>query len=466
MFKAILSKFNNNQDKEIEERKEENGHSTELDYQIRFGVEHEILPNRINYEPIYIITSIIAEKGAFLNKYYHTLYSQNKMVSPYSIEEFIVLAPFKLSGVNVVKIEMPRKNLAPNLCERVYIVFNDNYTRHLYITIEYGNKMCMWADGEYELVGQICDNELEMIEDVIKEEEIFEGKYSDVLETLMGEVKPKEPLLTDNEEIIRHSQLFIQSLMYVQKLKDENKREEASRLIKEIIKKESAKYEDTDLVEYHSFRNSFEALLYANLYHPYNAERQEKKQGAPTQEDLSGAYLVYGIMMLEQKQYDKALDILWEGHRINPVNIPILFALADAYKGKNYLKSYYSVIQNAHSCAVRKQDIARIYRYYAYYYTQIKDYNTAFSFIYAAKFFDAQGFTNALREIEKLADKTFSEPTIDELKETLRTKNISWGAKELTLGVISLLEKEYFQSQNQQGMKMCAELKREVSFEN
>ncbi len=465
MFKAILSKFHDNSDKEIEETHEEE-HNAELDYQIRFGVEHEILPNRINNEPIYIITSIIAEKGAFLNKYYHTLYFQNKIVSPYSIEEFIVSAPFALAGVNVVKIEMPQKNLAPNLCERVYLVYNENYTKHLYVTVEYGNKMCMWVDGEYELIGEISDNELQVLEDVIKEEEIFEGKYSDVLETLMSEVKQKEPLLTDNEEIIRHSQLFIQALIQVQKLKDENKREEASRLIKEIIKKESAKYEDTDLIEYHSFRNSFEALLYANLYHPYNAEKQEKKQGAPTIEDLSSAYLVYGIMMLEQKQYDKALDILWEGHRVNPVNVPILFALADAYKGKKYLKSYYSVIKNAHSCAVRKQDIARIYRCYAYYYTQIKDFDTAISLVYAAKCFEAQGFTNALREIEQLAGKTFKEPTVEELKETLKQKNIPWGAKELTLGVISLLEKQFFQSQNQHGLKMCAELKKEVSFEN
>ena len=206
--------------------------------------------------------------------------------------------------------------------------------------------------------------------------------------------------------------------------------------------------------------------MYANLFHPYNPEKQEKKQIVGTQVDLASAYLVFGAMMLEQRQYDKAIDIFWQGLKINPVNVPLLFALSDAYKGKNYLKSYLSVISRAHSCAIRKTDIARIYRGYAYYYTQMKDYDTAFSLVYAAKYFDAQGFTQALREIEQISEKTFQEPTIDELKKTLGQKDIFWGAKELTISVVNLLDKEYTQSQNQQGIKMCAELKKEITFEN
>lgn len=463
MLKNILSKFKNNSDENIEEIKEQ---QSDVDYKIRLAVERDILPARIDCEPIYIITSIIAEKGTFFNRYYNALYSQNKMTSPYSFEEFLVSVPIDISGAQVIKIEMPQKHTAPDLCKSAYIAYNQNFTKYLYIAQNYDDKMYMWADGEFEELGEVCDNEIEIIENAISEEGIFDERYSDILETLTGDTKKKEPLLTDNEKILEHSKLFLGALINVQKLKEENKREEASRLIKEVIKKETLKYENDDLIEYHSFRNSFEVLLYSNLYHPYNPEKQEKKQIVLTQEDLAGAYLVYGVMMLEQKQYDKALDILWQGHKINPVNISILFAIADAYKGKNYLKSYHSAISMAHSCAVRKQDISRIYKGYAYYYTQIKDYDAAFSFVYAAKCFDALGFTNSLREIEKISEKTFKEPTVDELKETLNARNIFWGAKELTVSVISLLEKEFFQSQNQQGMKMCAELKKEITFEN
>ncbi len=440
-----------------------------IDFQIRFGIEHNILPSRLNQEPIYMITSIIAEKGAFINNYYRNIYAQHKKPSPYTFEEFDVSAPFDVEGAKVVRIEMPKTNLTNTLCERIYIVYNHNYTKHLYVTVESFDqqlKMCMWADGVHEQIGDISDNELNMLEKIIVDEEIAEEKYSDVLETLMKDAKPAEPLLTDPAEIAKYSQVFLAALMQVQKFKQDNKRDEALKLIKEVIKKESVKYIDTDLVEYHSFRNSFELLLYANLFHPYNPEKQEKKQIAATQVDLASAYLVFGVMMLEQRQYDKAIDIFWKGLEINPVNIPLLFALSDAYKGKKFLKSYLAVISRAHSCVIRKVDIARIYRCYAYYYTQMKEYDTAFSLVYAAKYFDAQGFTNALREIEQISGQTCSEPTIDELKAKLKQKDIFWGAKELVVSVVSLLDKEYTQSQNQQGMKMCQELKKELTFEN
>ena len=448
---------------------EEKTTTSDIDFQIRFAVEHNILPSRLNYEPIYMITSIIAEKGAFINNYYRHLYSQHKQQSPYTFEEFDVSVPFEIAGVNAVKIEMPKKNIANTLCKRVYLVYNENYTKHIFVTVEYFDeqlKMCMWIDGEHEQIGDVADNELEMLERTIIDEEIAEEKYSDVLETLMKDAKPAEPLLNSPEEIAKHSQIFLTALMQVQRLKQENKREDALKLIKEIIKKETVKYTDTDLVEYHSFRNSFEILLYANLFHPYNPEKQEKKQIVGTQVDLASAYLVFGVMMLEQRQYDKAIDIFWEGLKFNPVNVQLLFALSDAYKGKNYLKSYLAVISRAHSCAIRKADISRIYRCYANYYTQMKDYDTAISLVYAAKCFDAQGFTQALREIEQISEKSYAEPTIDELKNTLRQKDIFWGAKELTVSVVSLLDKEYTQSQNQQGIKLCAELKKELLFEN
>ena len=447
----------------------ENNSVSDLDFQIRFLFEHNILPSRVNQEPIYMITAIIAEKGVFLNNYYRTLYQKHKLQSPYTFEEFDVSTPFEIAGANVVKIEMPEKNIKDTLCKRVYLVYNRNYSKHLFVTVEAfreQSKMFMWVDKEYEEIGDVFNNELEILEKVIIDEEIKEEQYSDVLETLINNIQNTEPLLTDKDEIEKHLKVFLGALLQVQKLKQENRREDAQKLIKEVIKQESSKYQNTDLIEYHSFANSFEVLLYANLFHPYNPEKQQKKQIIGTQVDLASAYLVFGAMMLEQKQYDKAIDILWKGLESNPVNIQLLFALSDAYKGKNYLKSYLRVIKRAHSCAIKKTDIARIYRCYAHYYTQIKDYDIASSLIYAAKYFDAQGFTTSLRELEQLSEKTFQEPTLDELKETLKQKDIYWGAKELTVSVVNLLYKEYNQNQNQQGIKMCAQLKQELLFDN
>lgn len=442
---------------------------SDLDFQIRFAVEHSILPSRIASEPIYMITSIIAEKGAFINNYYRNIYLQSKLQSPYSLEDFVVSAPYELSSARVVRIDMPEKNLKNTLCRRIYLVYNEGFTRQLYVTAEYfdeGLKMCITADGEHSQVADISDNEEEILKQIIEEEEIAEGNYSDVLESLTAKQKSAEPLSDDPEKIRIHSAEFTRALTEVHNLKSDNKREDALKLIKDIICKEAAKYKDDDITEYRCFRNSFEVLLYANLYHPYNPERQEKKQIVGMQVDLAAAYMLWGVMMLEQRQYDKAIDILRAALKANPVNVPVMLALADAYRGKGYLKSYLAMISQAHSCAVRKTDIARIYRCYAYYYTKMNDFDTVFSLIYASKYFDIKGFSTALREAEKISEKTISEPTAEDLKQTLMQKNIAWGAKKLTVSVVSLLDKEYTQSGNAAGLKMCAGLKKELSFEN
>ncbi len=443
--------------------KEETPTAFDVDFQIRFSVEHNILPSKINQDPIYIITSIIAEKGAFINNYYRTLYARHNLPSPYTFEEFEVSVPLELAGAKVIRIRMPEKNLCEKLFNYVYIIYNERYTKHLYACAD-NSKMYLFIDGEFEEIGEPTDNEIELLEQIIIDEEIAEENYSDVLENLMKDAKPPEELLTDAEEIANYSRVFMAALLQVQKLKQENKREDALKLIKEVIKKETVRYEDTDLIEYRSFHNSFELLLYANLYHPYNPEKQQRKQIIGTQVDLASAYLVFGAMMLEQRQYDKAIDILRKGLKYNPVNIQLMFALADAYKGKKYMKSYLAVVSMAHSCALRKTDIARIYRYYSRYYTEMKDYDTAFILLYSAKYFDAQGFTEALREVEQISGKTCAVPEISELKTKLGEKEISWGAKELVVSVVNLLDKEFTQNKNQQGMRLCTELKKELSF--
>ncbi len=442
---------------------------SDSDFQIRFAVEHTILPSRIDSEPIYMITSIIAERGAFINNYYRDIYTQNKQLSPYTLEDFVVSVPYVVSSAKVVRIDMPEKNLKNTLCKRIYIIFNESFTKHLFVSVEYFDeqlKMCITADGEHEQISDIADNEEELLKQIIEDEDISEENYSDVLETLMKDQKTSEPLLENDEQIRRHSAEFTHTLAQIHNLKLENKREDALNLLKDIIRKEASKYKDDDITEYRCFRNSFEVLLYANLYHPYNPEKQEKKKLIGMQVDLSAAYMLWGVMMLEQRQYDKAIDILRAALKANPVNVSVMFALADAYKGKNYLKSYLSIISQAHSCAVRKSDIAWIYRCYAYYYTKMNDFDTAFSLIYASKHFDIKGFGTALRETEKLSQQSFPEPSVEEIKQNLIQKNISWGAKNLAVGVVNLLDKEYTQSQNSQGLKMCADLKKELSFEN
>ncbi len=442
-----------------------------IDGQIRFLVEHKIIPAKLNDDPIYITTSIIAEKGKYLANFYNNLYAQQKTDCPYTADDFNVGIPYDIAGAKAVKIEMPEKNLFPALCKRVYIVYNEKFTKVLYITVEATAdnqlKLCAWIDSEHEEFGIIDGNEEQMISDIVADEEVMEEKYSDILDKLMAETIGTAPkLLTDPQEIQKHNAVFMNALMQSQKFKQEGKRDEALKLIREVIKKEAINYVNTADKEYHCFRNAYEMLLYANLYHPFNPEKQTKKQLEGMQVDLSSAYLVLGAMMLEQKQYDKAIEIISKAVEANPVNVQFLFALADAYKGKKYLKSFLAIIKRAHVCAYKKVDIARIYRNYAYYYVQVKEFELAANLAYASKYFDSntQQFNNCMKEIEKEAEQTFSEPSVDELKKSLAENTIAWGAKELSASVINLLNQQFTAVKNEQGMKMCAEMINELKL--
>ena len=443
----------------------------DADFQIRFLVEHRILPLKLNDDPVYIITALASDKGVYINNIYNGLYIQNKLENPYKSEDFVVSDPFELGGVKAIKIDMPEKNFADTLCKSVYIVYNDKYTKYLYLTLEMDNdgkeKLGSWIDTEHEEYDIENKNITDAIVEIIEDEEITQEKYTNIIEKLFAQEVTPTGIFTDPQEQKKHAQMYMNALMQVQKYKQQDKRDEALKLIKDVIRKEAANYVDTDEKEYHAFRSAFEVLLYANHVHPYNYEKKMKKKIEGMQIDLASAYLVYGAMMLEKQQYDKAIDILWKGVDANPVNVQILFALADAYKGKRYLKTYLNLMKRAHVYAVRKVDIARIYRNYAYYYIQIKNYDLAIILAYASKYFEKSEklFLDCKKEIEREAQKQYEEPELDTVKKTLLANGIAWGAKDLAKSVANMLKNQFIQAQNEQGVKMCDEILSELNPE-
>lgn len=443
------------------------------DSQIRFVIEHKLMPSKLIADPVYVITSLISDHGAYINNFFTMLYKQNNLETPYTLEDFSVSVPMDIAGVKVLKIDMPKKNIMPSLCRTIYIAYNEHFTKHLYATVEAAENdeytLAAWIDGEHEEYGVVSDDELKVLESIIADEEIAEPPYSGVIQKLMENAQPlPNGLPTEPEEIKKHVNTYMGAVMHAQKLKREGKKEDAFRLIREIIRKEAIEYNNDENTEYHCFRNVFDIMLYANLYHPYNPENGQKKLLSAMQVDISAAYLVYGAMMLEQKQYDKAIDIFWKAVEANPVNLQLMFALADAYKGKGYYKSYFEILKKAHVCAVNKTDIARIYRNLSLYYTHIKQFEIAAACVYASKYFEenTQGFEYCLNLVQEASGRTFAEPKKEDVKTILSSQGISWGVKELVPGVIQLMQAQFTQANNEQGLKMCEALIKEITIED
>ena len=67
-----------------------------------------------------------------------------------------------------------------------------------------------------------------------------------------------------------------------------------------------------------------------------------------------------------------------------------------------------------------------------------------------------------MKEIETESGSTFAEMPVEQIKNTLISNGISWGAKELAPSVINMLNQQFTQAKNEAGMKMCAEMLNEL----
>ena len=454
-----------------QEGKKEKPQTAPLDAQIRFIVEKQIIPMKLNTDPIYITTSIIAEKGKYINNFYKNLYAQQKKECPYSDDDFTVSKPYKIGGAQAVKIDMPQKNIAVQLAKSAYIIYNESFTKVAWVSEELCPdglyRLFSHIDSEREDLGVVGDDIEEKLINLVEDEEIKQEKFSDVLDKLMLSAPvAKKALPTDPQEIKQHSAVFMNALMHTQKLKQEGKRDEALKLIKQIIITEAPQYINSNEKMYHCFRNTYEVLLYANLYHPVNHETGEKKQLEAMQVDMAGAYLILGAMMLEEKKYDEAIEIMLKAAEANPVNVQIMFALADAYKGNRFLKSYLATVKKAHVCAYKKADIARIYRYYAHYYCEIKEFELAWALLCAGKCFDSddKAFNECVEAVKTASGEDFKEMPTEKEREILIKNGIAWGAKELSVSVINLMNNQFTAANNEQGIKMCAEMLKELQI--
>ena len=161
---GLYDKFKNLKDKKTHQKAPEenqfpkqNQEEQEIlkkEMEIRLFFEKSLLPSKIIENPIYMITSIIAQKGVFLNNYYRELYRLNGLSQIYSAQDFNVSVPFDISDAKAIKIEMPKKNLFIGACDYVYIIYNNHYTKHIYIisqlTSENTKKMFLITEDSCE----------------------------------------------------------------------------------------------------------------------------------------------------------------------------------------------------------------------------------------------------------------------------------------------------------------------------
>ena len=154
-------------------------------------------------------------------------------------------------------------------------------------------------------------------------------------------------------------------------------------------------------------------------------------------------YYVYGFLLLETQQYDKAEKYLKKALKINPVSARIILELSEIYKMHTPdFNKFYMYTMEALTYSYYPQDIARCYRNLAHYYVEEDQLDVAVALLkYSMNFEMSITAYNELQYIESKGHDTSL--SFDEIIPILESKNIQVGANPFILETVEELAKEY-----------------------
>ena len=197
-------------------------------------------------------------------------------------------------------------------------------------------------------------------------------------------------------------------------------------------------FEDDKVSEYHYFTNPLEDLIFRKYI---GAEKELRY--IPDNQPLLDLYYVYGFLLLENQEYDKAEEYLKKAIRINPVSARIILELTEIYKVHTYTYNEYFIRTcDALKYSYYPQDIARCYRNLGYYYIEENQMRTALAlYIYSMEF---EASPLAYTEIKYIQSKNDNmELTLNECIEIIESKNIQLGANPFIIETLNELIREY-----------------------
>lgn len=205
-----------------------------------------------------------------------------------------------------------------------------------------------------------------------------------------------------------------------------------------FIKNYPALFEDDKVSEYHFFTNPLEELLF---YKYIGAEKIVRY--IPDNKPVLDLYYIYGFLLLETNQYDKAEEYLKKAIKINPVSSRIILELCEIYKLHTYnYNKYFMYATDALKYAYMPQDIARSYRSLGYYYIEENQFETAFALFRYSMEYELNPM--AYSEINYIQNKDKSiDLSLDESIEIIKNKNIQLGVNPFILETLDEFINEY-----------------------
>lgn len=217
-------------------------------------------------------------------------------------------------------------------------------------------------------------------------------------------------------------------------------------------------FEDDKVSEYHYFTNPLEEIIFRK----YIGAKKELRY-IPDNQPLLDLYYVYGFLLLETQQYDKAEKYLKKALKINPVSARIILELTEIYKIHTYsYNEYFIRTSDALQYAYYPQDIARCYRNFAKYYIEENQMKTAVALLIYSMEYEANPL--AYTEIKSIQSRNDDfELSLKECIEIIEDKNIQLGVNPFILDTLNEFIKEYEENKLYNQLLYFLELKLDLT---
>ena len=197
-------------------------------------------------------------------------------------------------------------------------------------------------------------------------------------------------------------------------------------------------FEDDNVSEYHSFTNPLEEILFRKYI---GAEKVVRL--IPDDKPILDLYYIYGFLLFEDNQLQKAEENLKKANKINPVSARIILELSEIYKLHTpTFNKFYIYTTEALKYSYYPQDIARCYRNLGYYYIEENKLDIAVALLkYSTNFELSIMAYNELHYIESKGQNI--DLTRDEVNQLIESINIQIGVNPFILETLYGLAEEY-----------------------
>lgn len=189
-------------------------------------------------------------------------------------------------------------------------------------------------------------------------------------------------------------------------------------------------FDNDSTTEYYNFSDVIEFVIYTKTN---KTNKNIKWLDIP----FVTAYSYLSYIYNEEKQYDKALEMIEKACRWNPMSLSPLFEKCETYKMQKDWDNFYNITLSLYDKIYNARDLAHYYRNLGFYYIEKGNLNIAYALYTASTKFEKNNNAYAeMKYINQLLQREFYNMSAEEGVNLLKQNNISFGVKQENLDLL------------------------------